>query len=102
MQCARLGSFPGTVGPGGPQMGDRSELAVWGDGFGVYKQKKIFLELRLPPEHRTSERTPPLFDLDPRLPTIARRDPEQSAPPCALPPPRALAAWGHLSWLSPA
>ena len=41
MQCARLGSFPGTVGPGGPQMGDRSELAVWGDGFGVYKLQLI-------------------------------------------------------------
>ena len=30
MQCARLGSFPGKVGPGGPQMGDRSERAVCG------------------------------------------------------------------------
>ena len=43
MQCARLGSFPGTVGPGGPQMGDRSELAVWGDGFGVYKLNSFLL-----------------------------------------------------------
>ena len=30
MQCARLGSFSGKVGPGGPQMGDRSERAVGG------------------------------------------------------------------------
>ena len=49
MQCARLGSFSGKVGPGGP-MGDRSERAVCGVASAC-KLKKLFQsEMSGPPE----------------------------------------------------